>query len=110
MKNFILKFLQIFSALTLIAIFLFTFVCAIIQDFDNIEYSDAVIVDIINDGINSEYVAVANGGHYYTFIFNDFFLNSEKSFDLIFDNNGTRKDKTDDIIIGFVYGEVDIYF
>lgn len=110
MKKFILNFLQIFSALTLIAILLFTFVSAIIQDFDNIEYSDAVIINIVDDGINNEYVAVANDGIYYTFIFNDFSLNSEKSFDLIFDNNGTRKDKTDDIIIGFVYDEVDIYF
>ena len=110
MKNFILKFLQIFSAVVLIGIFSVTFICAIIQDFDNIEYSDAVIIDIVDNGTDNEYVAVANGGIYYTFIFNDFSLNSEKSFDLIFDNNGTRKDKTDDIILGFVYDNVEIFF
>lgn len=104
----------IYLLISLILIAMFIQLCFIGADGDNNGIDNntynAIIIDIVDEGNECEYVAVIGGGDYYSFTFDDFKLDTNKPFKLILNNNGTRTDKTDDIVIGFVYDNIDIYF
>lgn len=96
-----------------LSIFVFAWICYIGSDYGgdgrNIDTYNATIIDIVENNNECEYVVAVDNGTYHSFTFNKFKLDKNKSFKIILDNNETKKDKTDDITVGFVYDNVKIY-